>query len=276
MPTLILTLFLFIKVLSSPKEILNKYSSIRTNHSSIIFNISEFKYDQDIYLTIKSEEKCVENIVYRFYDDIKDINNKAFKYKIRPRSVKNKKLLGPKYYSYFYSIVKRKEFMLNTKGNLLYLVFNCGGEVEIINEKRASDDIYLTVVLSCSVIMLVIFLFIIIKEMIYSCIIVMKKSFVKKINYKINGNMNNINKNIYIMPETISRNYPQEREVHIKVRNNMYNINSYNNNSYQIDYNNNRNFNNIKNNNPYIIPVNYSLSDNSSNSPNQSFITPRI
>ena len=55
-------IFLIEKILSSPKEILNKYSSIKTKYNYIFFNISEFKYEEDIYLTLKSESKCDEMI----------------------------------------------------------------------------------------------------------------------------------------------------------------------------------------------------------------------
>ena len=44
--------FLIEKILTSPEEILNKYSSIKTKYNHIFFNISEFELNEDIHLTI--------------------------------------------------------------------------------------------------------------------------------------------------------------------------------------------------------------------------------
>ena len=54
-----LSLFLFyfyflVQALSSPEEILNKYSSIKTTNNYAIVNITDFNYNDNIYLSLKS------------------------------------------------------------------------------------------------------------------------------------------------------------------------------------------------------------------------------
>ena len=66
----VFSIFLIGKMCSSSERILNKYSSIKTKNNSIFLNISEFKYDENIYLTINSENKCDDFLEYLFLDDI--------------------------------------------------------------------------------------------------------------------------------------------------------------------------------------------------------------
>lgn len=284
---LIFTTILFKNILSSPIEKLNKYSSITTKQSSLLINITDFKYEENIYLTLKSEEKCEEYLGYKFFDDIEDINEKetSFKHSIKPDIVLKRYLFGPKAYSYIYTVVKRKDLLLNVKGNLLYIEYYCGGEVEIINTKRGQENIYITAILFCSILMFGVFVFIILKEMVYSFIIVMNKSFKTDKNWKIKSNINSINRNLYINQAQLKRNFSPERIVYVGVRQNMYNRNqdynnNYNNNIVYPDYNNyNKNINSLENCNDICIPVNEAdypqapASDSqSSNSPNQTFI----
>ena len=75
-----LSLFLFyfyflVQALSSPEEILNKYSSIKTTNNYAIVNITDFNYNDNIYLSLKSFSSCEEYIEYQFYDSIEDIFN---------------------------------------------------------------------------------------------------------------------------------------------------------------------------------------------------------
>ena len=89
--------FLFGKIFLSSEEILNKYSSIITKNNSMIMNITEFKYEESIYLTLKSEQRCVEFIEYQFYDDIEELYfpDPEFKYTVRPNIKIKKYIFGP-------------------------------------------------------------------------------------------------------------------------------------------------------------------------------------
>lgn len=267
----VLLLFLIEKIISSSDEILNKYSSINTTYNSIIFNISEFKYDENIYLTLKSEGKCVGYIKYQFYDDLISIKNKEpeFKHTIKPYSKTNKSFLGPKKYSYYYIIVKRKDFLSNSnlKGKFINLEFNCADEVEIINEKFGHEDIYLATIFVASLIMLVAFIFIIINEVLY-CLFIMMKNSIKNYFTK-KKTMNKIND---INPTQINKNYPKDRVIYVEVQENMYNQND--SNDATIIYSN-QNINNIQmdyQNYPQIQISDYSLTSNTPNSPNQTLI----
>ena len=291
--------FLFGKIFSSSEEILNKYSSIITKNNSMIMNITEFKYDENIYLTLKSLQRCVEFIEYQFYDDIEKLYfpDPEFKYTVRPNIKIKKYIFGPNQNIYYYTIVKRKDILDNLKGNILYLKFNCGGEVEIINTRKEYENLYLKVIIFTSIIMLSIFILIIVIEIIHYFIKVMKNSLPEHI-LNLNKNLKYSNKNIIINPIEINRKYPQERVVYVEVKQpNLYNITQDNNNNINYYPNNtncvpnykiyNQYGEQIMNNNPYIIPMNdqyypqapiieNSLSNNTPNSPEQTFIVTGI
>ena len=247
-------IFLIEKILSSPKEILNKYSSIKTKYNYIFFNISEFKYEEDIYLTLKSESKCDEMIKYQFIDDIGDEFD--FKYKQKPTSILKKDIFGiNKYFSLFFDIIKRKE---NIKGNFLYLEFKCNGEAEVINTKTDyNKKINFNILLIFSICIFLILVFIIIKEMIFSLIIFLKKSYRFKKNWELKSNVDNIYNTVYTNRNQIQIdiNFPKEKNMYRSIGKNENNMNKdYNNNFF---FNCNQNCNYIKNNNCFSNPINY-------------------
>ena len=246
-------IFLIEKILSSPKEILNKYSSIKTKYNYIFFNISEFKYEEDIYLTLKSESKCDEMIKYQFIDDIGDEFD--FKYKQKPTSILKKDIFGSnKYFSLFFDIIKRKE---NIKGNFLYLEFKCNGEAEVINTKTDyNKKINFNILLIFSICIFLILIFIIIKEMIFSLIIFLKKSYRIKKNWELKSNVDNIYNTVYTNRNQIQIdvNFPKEKNMYRSIGKNENNMNKdYNNNFF---FNCNQNCNYIKNNNCFSNPIN--------------------
>ena len=246
-------IFLIEKILSSPKEILNKYSSIKTKYNYIFFNISEFKYEEDIYLTLKSESKCDEMIKYQFIDDIGDEFD--FKYKQKPTSILKKDIFGiNKYFSLFFDIIKRKE---NIKGNFLYLEFKCNGEAEVINTKTDyNKKINFNILLIFSISIFLILVFIIIKEMIFSLIIFLKKSYRIKKNWELKSNVDNIYNTVYTNRNQIQIdvNFPKEKNMYRSIGKNENNMNKdYNNNFF---FNCNQNCNYIKNNNCFSNPIN--------------------
>ena len=247
-------IFLIEKILSSPKEILNKYSSIKTKYNYIFFNISEFKYEEDIYLTLKSESKCDEMIKYQFIEDIGDEFD--FKYKQKPTSILKKDIFGiNKYFSLFFDIIKRKE---NIKGNFLYLEFKCNGEAEVINTKTDyNKKINFNILLIFSICIFLILVFIIIKEMIFSLIIFLKKSYRIKKNWELKSNVDNIYNTVYTNRNQIQIdvNFPKEKNMYSSIGKNENNMNKdYNNNFF---FNCNQNCNYIKNNNCFSNPINY-------------------
>ena len=247
-------IFLIEKILSSPKEILNKYSSIKTKYNYIFFNISEFKYEEDIYLTLKSESKCDEMIKYQFIDDIGDEFD--FKYKQKPTYILKKDIFGiNKYFSLFFDIIKRKE---NIKGNFLYLEFKCNGEAEVINTKTDyNKKINFNILLIFSICIFLILVFIIIKEMIFSLIIFLKKSYRFKKNWELKSNVDNIYNTVYTNRNQIQIdiNFPKEKNMYRSIGKNENNMNKdYNNNFF---FNCNKNCNYIKNNNCFSNPINY-------------------
>ena len=124
---IIFSIFLIGKIFSSSEGILNKYSSIKTKNNSIFLNISEFKYDESIYLTINSEKKCDDFLEYLFLDDINNEKDRLeFKFTVKPEYKLKKDIFGAnKYSSWYYNIVKRSDIIFNlkenVKGNLLYI-----------------------------------------------------------------------------------------------------------------------------------------------------------
>ena len=247
-------IFLIEKILSSPKEILNKYSSIKTKYNYIFFNISEFKYEEDIYLTLKSESKCDEMIKFQFIDDIGDEFD--FKYKQKPTSILKKDIFGiNKYFSLFFDIIKRKE---NIKGNFLYLEFKCNGEAEVINTKTDyNKKINFNILLIFSICIFLILIFIIIKEMIFSLIIFLKKSYRIKKNWELKSNVDNIYNTVYTNRNQIQIdiNFPKEKNMYCSIGKKENNMNKdYNNDFF---FNCNQNCNYIKNNNCFSNPINY-------------------
>lgn len=247
---LVFSIFLIGKIFSSSEGILNKYSSVKTKNNSIFLNISEFKYDESIYLTINSEKKCDDFLEYLFLDDINNEKDRLeFKFTVKPEYKLKKDIFGAnKYSSWYYNIVKRSDIIFNlkenVKGNLLYLEFNCIGEVEIINTKGGHENISLGLLLYFSLFMLFAFIYIILKSIISSCIIVMKKSYIITKNWEVKNNKSNYNNPVYINRTPTNKNCPKERIIYVEVAQNMYNMNQENNNS---NYNNDSLSNYIKN-----------------------------
>ena len=271
-----LSLFLFyfyflVQALSSPEEILNKYSSIKTTNNYAIVNITDFNYNDNIYLSLKSYSSCEEYIEYQFYDSIEDIFNDTtdIKFNGRPYYIYKNNMFDPKNKTIlFFGIAKRKEILSKLKGNYLSLIFCCKGEVEIINTKERKENLRLILLCYYSVGMLGIFLFIIIEGAIYSFIITMKKkSYEAKKKAKKNINMDNITKNFKNSENINNINYPKERIVYIFQGQRIININKNNynniNDNYEIKGDNyyiKNSINNLdnscnKNINYYTIPV---------------------
>jgi hypothetical protein len=255
----VFSIFLIGKIFSSSEGILNKYSSVKTKNNSIFLNISEFKYDESIYLTINSENKCDDFLEYLFLDDINDIEERLeFKYTIKPEYKLKKDIFGAnKYSSWYYNIVKRSDIIFNlkenVKGNLLYLEFNCIGEVEIINTKGGHENISLGLLLYFSLFMLFAFIYIILKSIISSCIIVMKKSYIITKNWEVKNNNGNYNNPPYINRTLTNINYPKERIVCVEVAQNIYNMKQENNNNNNDKHNyNNDTLTNCNNNGDYV------------------------
>jgi len=256
---IIFSIFLIGKIFSSSEGILNKYSSIKTKNNSIFLNISEFKYDESIYLTINSEKKCDDFLEYLFLDDINNEKDRLeFKFTVKPEYKLKKDIFGAnKYSSWYYNIVKRSDIIFNlkenVKGNLLYLEFNCIGEVEIINTKGGHENISLGLLLYFSLFMLFAFIYIILKSIISSCIIVMKKSYIITKNWEVKNNNGNYNNPPYINRTLTNINYPKERIVRVEVAQNMYNMKQENNNNNNDKHNyNNDTLTNCNNNGDYV------------------------
>lgn len=225
------SIFLFGKIFSSSEEILNKYSSIKTPYNSIFMNISEFKYDEYIYLTLNSEYKCDDYLEYLFLDDIEDTKDKLeFKYISRPRyRLENYRFGKTKYTSLFYIIAKRSDIIFNLrgniKGNLLYLEFNCKGEVEIINTKQGYEHASFFFLFYFSATMLFIFIYIIIKSIISSCIIVRKKLYKIPKSWEVKNNIDKINSSpSYLNQNQTNVNYPKEKIIYVEVSENLFNM----------------------------------------------------
>ena len=265
---LVFSIFLIGKIFSSSEGILNKYSSVKTKNNSIFLNISEFKYDESIYLTINSENKCDDFLEYLFLDDINNEKDRLeFKFTVKPEYKLKKDIFGAnKYSSWYYNIVKRSDIIFNlkenVKGNLLYLEFNCIGEVEIINTKGGHENISLGLLLYFSLFMLFAFIYIILKSIISSCIIVMKKSYIITKNWEVKNNKSNYNNPDYINRTPTNKNYPKERIIYVEVAQNMYNMNQENNNNNS-NYNNdslsnyNKNGDYVQGNNLYNRQMNH-------------------
>jgi hypothetical protein len=256
---LVFSIFLIGKIFSSSEGILNKYSSVKTKNNSIFLNISEFKYDESIYLTINSEKKCDDFLEYLFLDDINNEKDRLeFKFTVKPEIKLKKDFFGAnKYSSWYYNIVKRSDIIFNlkenVKGNLLYLEFNCIGEVEIINTKCGHENISLGLLLYFSLFMLFAFIYIILKSIISSCIIVMKKSYIITKNWEVKNNNGNYNNPPYINRTLTNINYPKERIVCVEVAQNMYNMKQENNNNNNDKHNyNNDTLTNCNNNGDYV------------------------
>jgi hypothetical protein len=256
---LVFSIFLIGKIFSSSEGILNKYSSVKTKNNSIFLNISEFKYDESIYLTINSEKKCDDFLEYLFLDDIDNEKDRLeFKFTVKPEIKLKKDFFGAnKYSSWYYNIVKRSDIIFNlkenVKGNLLYLEFNCIGEVEIINTKGGHENISLGLLLYFSLFMLFAFIYIILKSIISSCIIVMKKSYIITKNWEVKNNNGNYNNPPYINRTLTNINYPKERIVCVEVAQNMYNMKQENNNNNNDKHNyNNDTLTNCNNNGDYV------------------------
>ena len=235
--------FLIEKVLSQPELILNKYFSIKTKHNYFIFNIADFLYNEDIYLTIKSKTKCENFIEYQFYDEVSDITipNPDFKFGTNAYLKEKKNYLNDEDgVSLHFLITKRKDILFKKKGKLLYFEFSCGGEVEIINTKKKQENPLLIIIFYGSICLLITICLIILKGVICSFIIIMKNSYYIKKNCKKTTTVDNSNQNevkypdkiIYVVQDqNMINNNTNEKKNKINI--NLNNIN--NGNNYQSD-----------------------------------------
>jgi hypothetical protein len=219
-------------VISKPELILNKFFSIKTKNNYFIFNVDNFLYNEDIYLTIKSKGKCENFIEYQFYDDIEDISIPNVDFKFRTESyLKEKKnyLNDEDGVSLYYAITKRKDILFKKKGNLLYFEFNCGSEVEIINTKERHEQLGLVILYYASLSLLIIIFLIIIKGVICSFIEIKKNSYYIKKNW--NKTQNDMRypkeKIVYVVQDQIIN--VNENEKNNNINNNLNNINNKDN-----------------------------------------------
>ena len=256
--------FLSGKVKSTPNEILDKYSSVKTKNNYVFLNITDFKYEESIYLAIKSEYKCEDYISYQFLDDINDIDNKLeSKFTVRP-DFKFKKdiFFSKKFFTSFYTIIKSSDLIFNLKddieGNFLYLGFKCIGEFEIINTKTRYENIYSNLLLYFVLILMLIFIFLILKAFVSSILIILNNKSDNMIrNWAIQNTIDNIS---YINKIQTNMNYPEGRIVYVDISQDWLDMNQNNNqnfnerNGYFPQYNRNNNY--ITNNNYYIKPMN--------------------
>ena len=231
--------FLIEKVLSQPELILNKYFSIKTKHNYFIFNIADFLYNEDIYLTIKSKTKCENFIEYQFYDEVSDISipNPDFKFGTNAYLKEKKNYLNDEDgESLHFLITKRKDILFKKKGKLLYFEFSCGGEVEIINTKKKQENPLLVIIFYGSICLLITICLIILKGVICSFIIIMKNSYYIKKNWKKTTAVDNSNQNevkypdkiIYVVQDqNMINNNTNEKKNKINI--NLNNINNGNN-----------------------------------------------
>ena len=257
-------IFLNGKTKSSPNEIFNKYSSIKTKNNYVFLNITEFKYEESIYLAIKSEYKCEDYISYQFLDDINDIDNKLeSKFTVRPDfKFKNDIFFSKKFFISFYTIIKSSDLIFNLKddieGNFLHLGFKCIGEFEIINTKTRYENIYSNLLLYFVLIIMLIFIFLILKTFVSSILIILNNKSDNMIrNWAIQNTIDNIS---YINKIQTNMNYPEGRIVYVDISQDWLDMNQNNNqnfnerNGYFPQYNRNNNY--IINNNYYIKPMN--------------------
>ena len=231
--------FLIEKVLSQPELILNKYFSIKTKHNYFIFNIADFLYNEDIYLTIKSKTKCENFIEYQFYDEVSDISipNPDFKFRTNAYLKEKKNYLNDEDgVSLHFLITKRKDILFKKKGKLLYFEFSCGGEVEIINTKKKQENPLLVIIFYGSICLFITICLIILKGVICSFIIIMKNSYYIKKNWKKTTTVDNSNQNevkypdkiIYVVQDqNMINNNTNEKKNKINI--NLNNINNGNN-----------------------------------------------
>ena len=219
-------------VISKPELILNKFFSIKTKRNYFIFNVDNFLYNEDIYLTIKSKGKCENFIEYQFYDDIEDISIPNVDFKFRTESyLKEKKnyINDEDGVSLYYAITKRKDILFKKKGNLLYFEFNCGSEVEIINTKERHEQPGLVILYYASLSLLIIIFLIIIKGVICSFIEIKKNSYYIKKNWnKTQSDMRYPKEKIvYVVQDQIIN--VNENEKNNNINNNLNNINNKDN-----------------------------------------------
>ena len=219
-------------VISKPELILNKFFSIKTKHNYFIFNVDNFLYNEDIYLTIKSKGKCENFIEYQFYDNIEDISIPNVDFKFRTESyLKEKKnyINDEDGVSLYYAITKRKDILFKKKGNLLYFEFNCGSEVEIINTKERHEQPGLVILYYASLSLLIIIFLIIIKGVICSFIEIKKNSYyIKKNRNKTQSDMRYPKEKIvYVVQDQIIN--VNENEKNNNINNNLNNINNKDN-----------------------------------------------
>ena len=180
--------------------------------------------------------KGKNNMLHMVYD----INDKLeSKFTSKPEFKLKKALFGSnKFSTSFYTIVKRSDLIFNSKdyiqGNILYLEFKCIGEVEITNTKTRYEDLYSNLLLYFVLCLFFIFVFLILKAVVYSIIIVLKnKSDIIIRNWAIQNNVDNI---FYINQIQANMNSPEERVVYVDISQDKLDmkinrdINSQNNN----------------------------------------------
>ena len=147
-------------------EILQKYSTITTYESYVIFNSTDFSEGKEIYLRFDAKDICDDYLYYEYYDDVDLISRSKPKYSQKQEFSETTTINGKitKYVLYF--TIKKVNYELNgLKGNYILLNYDCNGKVEIENTEKNEKNSSLIVVFVC----IGVFLFVIIIIVVICC-----------------------------------------------------------------------------------------------------------
>ena len=139
--------------------ILKKSGSITVNwdDGGIIFDSSDFKVGDEIYIKIKAEYFYDSHIYYEFVDDLSTYEP-SYVYEDYYKTFSTKTDYEGDFVIHYYTIKKDNSHLDNQKGNYLIIYFDCDGSVTITNtvENEGNNATVIAVVVVAVIVVIVV------------------------------------------------------------------------------------------------------------------------
>lgn len=154
-----LLIFLFFLLINSTISIvtISKYGTLTTTEKEAFLETSDFKVDEEIYITITSKTGyCSNGLRYKFYSTNTISNPTAYK---SVSSYTTSSVTVGSYTEVTYHYTVKKE---NSNDNYLYMLYDCTGKVKIENTEEDEGKTIMIVAIVCSVVFVIIIIVIIV------------------------------------------------------------------------------------------------------------------
>ena len=145
-------------------QTLKKYGSLTANEEYISFESDSFSIGEDMYVEIKTEERCGDSLHYEYYNDYDDLQSLLLQipsYFVRQTSQTSVKVNGKlTSITRYFTIEKKQSEFGSSNGNNLLLYYECTSQYEIENTE-SNGSTTLIIIIFCVVAVIVIIVIIV-------------------------------------------------------------------------------------------------------------------